>query len=164
MPWPGYALWLLALLVLGGVALAAGLKRDRLSVLALVAGLLVVVVGMSLVYREIGRLQGRYVLPLLVLLPLWLGEVVHRRRDRVPIRAQRALAGGVLALVALVQAVAWLANAHRFAVGESGSWSFLTGDGWSPPPSWIPWALLAATGVASCAAAAALTAARRNLD
>ncbi len=120
--------------------------------------------GMSLVYREIGPLQGRYALPLLVLLPLWLGEVVHRHRELLPPSTQRHLAGGVLGIVALVQAVAWLSNAHRFAVGQSGSWSFLTGDGWAPPPGWPPWALLAAAGAASLAGAAALALSRRDLD
>ncbi len=164
MPWTGYALWLAALLVLGGAALAVGQRRDRLSVLGLAGGLLAVVIGMSLVYREIGPLQGRYALPVLVLLPLWLGEVLHRNRELLPPSTQRHLAGGLLGIVALVQAVAWLSNAHRFAVGQGGSWSFLTGDGWAPPPGWPPWALLAAAGAASLAGAAALALSRRDLD
>ena len=163
MPWPGYALWLLALAGVGTAALVAGGRRERLSVLGLVGGTLVVVLGMSLVYREIGRLQGRYALPVLVLLPLWLGEVVHRRRAWLSDRATRILAGSVLGVVAVVQLIGWLSNARRFAVGQSGTWAFLGGDGWSPPPNWAPWAVLALAG-ASCTAAAAVAALRRDLD
>ena len=105
MPWPGYALWLLALAGVGTAALVVGGRRERLSVLGLVGGTLVVVLGMSLVYREIGRLQGRYALPVLVLLPLWLGEVVHRRRAWLSDRATRILAGGALGVVAVVQLI-----------------------------------------------------------
>jgi hypothetical protein len=164
MPAVGYAMWLLALLALAATALAAGGRRDRLSVLGLVVGLLGVVLAMSLVYREIGRLQGRYALPLLVLLPLWLGEVVHRRRARLSGDVTRALAGTVFGLVALAQAAGWLANAHRFAVGQSGSWLFLGDAGWSPPPGWALWGLLAGAGVASCLAAGTLLVVRRGLD
>jgi Predicted membrane protein (DUF2142) len=153
MPGVGHLAWLALLGLLGAAALATGTPRERASILILLAAALAVTLGMSLFsYREIGPLQGRYVLPFLVLLPLWIGEVLHRHRERVP----AALVAGTFAVTAAVQALGWLANGHRFAVGQSGSWLFPFDAEWSLPYGWIPWALLAGAALGAYLAATLL--------
>ena len=152
MPEPAYWLWGLLVLALIGAAVAAGTRRDRLTVGALVAGAVVVTVGMALVYREIGPLHGRYALPVLVLVPLWSGEILLRRRERLTESALRALVAGSVALVAAVHAVAWWANGRRFAVGADGDWLFLSDAAWRPPLGWIPWLCLMLVAVLAVAA------------
>ena len=87
--------------------------------------------------------QGRHVLPVLVLVPLWAGEILRRRPEGL---AWLLPAAGVL--WAAGQAVAWLANARRAAVGTDGSWWFFGAAEWSPPGGWWVWAVLAAAGAA----------------
>lgn len=152
MPEPAYWLWALLALTLVGAAAAVGTRRDRLSVGGLVAGALVVTVGMALVYREIGPLHGRYALPALVLVPLWSGEILLRRRDRLSESAQKGLVAGTFGLVAAVHAVAWWANGRRFAVGADGDWLFLADAAWRPPLGWIPWLCLMLVAVLAVAA------------
>ena len=149
MPTVGYLLWAALLLALLGAAVDVGSRRDRLTLGGLAAGTLVVVLGMSLVYREIGPLQGRYALPFLVLLPLWAGEVLHRGRERLARVTMRRLTLGLFATAATVHLLGWYANAQRFAVGEAGSWLYPLDSDWSPPLGWLPWLVLAAAGAAS---------------
>ena len=51
-------------------------------------------------------------------------------------------------LWAVGQAVAWLANARREAVGIDGSWWPFGAAQWSPPLGWTPWVVLAGLGIA----------------
>lgn len=163
-PMPGFAyvLWGLIVVGLGMLAWVVGDRRDRLSIVALLAALIGVTIVMSVVYREIGVLHGRYALPFLVLFPLWEGEVVLRRRAALRADVSGAVVAAVFGLAGLVQLVGWYANAHRFAVGRDGGWLFLDDAQWSPPLGWWPWLLLAALGAASyLAVAAAAVLARR---
>ena len=113
-----------------------------------------VTIVMSVVYREIGVLHGRYALPFLVLLPLWEGEVVLRRRAELRADLRGAVVATVFGVAALVQFIAWWANARRFAVGRDGGWLFVDDALWSPPLGWWPWILLAALGAAAYLAVA----------
>jgi hypothetical protein len=99
--------------------------------------------------------QGRHVLPVLVLVPLYAGEVLRRHPHGLA-----ALLPAVAALWAVGQAVAWLASARRGALGTDGSWWFFGAPEWSPPGGWWLWAAMAAAG-AALALAGAVTAARR---
>jgi hypothetical protein len=149
MPRGGAWLWLALLVALAATALFVGGRRERLSVLALPAGAVVVTLVMSVVLREIGPLQGRYALPFLVLVPLWYGEVVLRRRDKLPAELAVALPVLVFAGAAGVHVLGWWSSSRRFAVGDSGAWVFLGDAQWSPPGGWLPWTLLVALAAAA---------------
>ena len=151
-----YVVWALAALGLFGLAAARGTGRDRagLAACALVAFGLTIVVSVFQLRTGYGA-QGRHVLPVLVLVPLWAGEVL--RRSGGPGRL--VVAAGVLWSAG--QAVAWLANARRGAVGTDGPWWFFGDAEWSPPGGWWPWAVLAVAG-AVAGLAAALMAARQS--
>jgi hypothetical protein len=101
--------------------------------------------------------QGRYVLPFLLALPLVSGEILYRNRKRIGPQILAWLAAITGTLTAIVQLSGWYANAHRYAVGASGSRMFLDGAGWSPAGGWAPWFALAVSGstllaVAACSA------------
>ncbi|WP_250280920.1 DUF2142 domain-containing protein [Frankia sp. CiP1_Cm_nod2] len=146
LPTALYGLWAL---LAGGLFLAAfavGRRRDRAL---LAGGLLVVVVLYELlaaaVFIQNGfGMQGRYILPALVMLPLLSVEVLA---DRLPahLRARAATAAaGVIAVSGAGQFAAWLTNSHRYAVGPDGPlWFFLPQPAWSPPGGWTPWTALA---------------------
>jgi len=154
MPDFAYFLWALIVVGLGVLAWIVGDRRDRVSLVGLLAALVAVTMVMSVVYREIGVLHGRYALPFLVLLPLWEGEVVLRRRARLRADVDAGVVAAVFGVAALVHMVSWWSNAHRFAVGRDGGWLFLDDAQWSPPLGWWPWLLLAALGVACYVAVA----------
>ena len=148
MPAWGYWLWAALLVALATAAFAAGDRRDRISIVALAVAAVVVTMVMSVVYREIGPLHGRYALPFLVVVPLWPAEVLLRRRERLPAATLHALVPAILGAAGVVHLLGWWSNARRFAVGDGGSWAFFRAPAWSPPPGWWPWLLLV---VAACA-------------
>ena len=157
-PVPGwlYVAWGLAALGFVGLAAVRGTWRERagLALAAVVALGLTIAVSVFQLRTGFGA-QGRHVLPVLVLLPLWAGEMLRRRPDGLgwlPPAGCALWAGG--------QSVAWLANARRGAVGSDGSWWFFGAAEWSPPGGWWVWAVLAAVGAALAMAAAIL--ARQN--
>ena len=137
MPLLGEWLWLALVAALAGVALRVGSPRERLSVLVLPVAAVAVTIVMSVVYREIGPLHGRYVLPFLVLVPLWFGEVAVRGREQLP-----ALPIPIFAVAGAVHVLGWWSSSRRFAVGEDGSWLFIGDARWSPPAGWWPWVLV----------------------
>ncbi|MBN1530595.1 MAG: DUF2142 domain-containing protein [Thermoleophilaceae bacterium] len=159
MPEPAYWVWGVLIVALLAAAAAVGTRRDRVAAGALAAGAVLATLVMSLVYREIGPLHGRYALPLLVLVPLWAGEILLRRRQRLQERTWRGVFLGVVAVSAVVHLVGWWTNGRRFAVGAHGDWVFLGDPAWRPPLGWFPW--LAAMVAASALLAAVGLAARR---
>ena len=124
MPAWGYVLWAALLAALATAAFAAGDRRDRISIVGLAAAAVVVTMVMSVVYREIGPLHGRYALPFLVVVPLWLAEILLRRRDRLAPGLLQALVPAILGGAAVVHLLGWWTDARRFAVGDGGSWAF----------------------------------------
>ena len=156
-PVPGWlsVLWGLAAVGLCGLAAARGSWRERACLLACAAVALGLTIAVSVFQLRTGfGAQGRHVLPVLVLVPLWAGEMLRRRPEGL---GWLLPAAGVL--WAGGQAVAWLANARRSAVGTDGSWWFFGAAEWSPPGGWWVWALLAAAG-AALGLAAAMSASR----
>jgi hypothetical protein len=157
LPEAGLLAWALAAALLVGTALRRAGRRERVVLLAAGA---VAVVGPMYLFAAVTRhtgfgLQGRHVLPVVLVVPLLAGEVV--RRAGAPVR----LVAGLGIVVAAVQALAWWANARRYAVGTEGPWWFLGRDDWAPPAGWLPWALLALLGAAAMAAALAPRPVRR---
>jgi hypothetical protein len=157
-PLPGwlYVAWGIAALGLVALAAARGTWRERAGLAASAVVALGLAIAVSVVQLRTGfGAQGRHVLPVLVLVPLWAGELLRRRPEGL---------GWLLpvagALWAVGQVVAWQANARRGAVGSDGSWWFFGAAEWSPPGGWWVWAVLAAAG-ALLGLAAAL-AARTN--
>jgi hypothetical protein len=138
------------------VAVFRGSRRE-LNVLDL---LVVAVIGTSVLVSAAVQLptgfdaQGRHLLPVIVLLPLWAGEVINRHRATMSARGQAGLLLAVAAGVALIQVAGWWSNAHRWAVGPSGSWLFFLDARWQPAPGWGLW-----TPVAVLAAALPMVAA-----
>ena len=159
-PLPGWlsVAWGVAAVGLVVLAAARGSWRERAGLAACAAVALGLTLAVSVFQLRTGYgAQGRHVLPVLVLVPLWAGEVLRRRPEGL---------GWVLpaacALWAIGQAVAWLANARRGAVGTDGSWWFFGTAEWSPPGGWWLWAIMAAAA-AALGLASALAASRRSL-
>ncbi len=96
--------------------------------------------------------QGREVLPVLTLIPLVAGEVVHRRGAAVASRrAARLTLGGAFVGIGAFQAYAWWFNARAMA-GARHTIRFFDHAVWSPPGTWTPWILIAGLGAVALAA------------
>lgn len=142
MPLAAYLLAFGVIGALGVVALRAATGRERLGLLGLVAVVLVADVGIAvLIEAQIGfGMQARYVLPLAVGFPLLAAEALARPGAG---RGTPAWAApGLLGAAAILHLVAFLANAHRYAVGRSGSWTPPWDSRWSPEGGLAPWLLL----------------------
>lgn len=149
MPAYAYVLWWVMLAVLCMAALCVGRWRERVAIV----GLAVAVVGLTLAISLLNLaqtgfgMQGRYVLPLAVGLPLLAGEALVRRpTPKRPARPGRFSLERLLVPFVLcggaVQTVAWYANARRSAIGTDGSWVFMRSSEWAPRGGWYPWLAL----------------------
>jgi hypothetical protein len=149
--------WFALFLALG---VNAGILCDRrkqvLLALVLAVGLVGPVVFYALFIRPTGfGLQGRHVLPALVVLPLLAGEAVYGIRARARPGWLAPLAVAIPIACGAMQLVAWYVNARRYAVGIDGPEWFLGRAMWAPPAGWWTW--LVAVGFASaCFGAAGL--------
>jgi Predicted membrane protein (DUF2142) len=145
LPVPAYLAWLVMLggLLTLGVRASPSPLPNRLGLLVL--GVVGCTVALSALHRQTGfTLQGRYVIPLFVLVPLVAGELVHRNASRLSNALSRRLLVGVVATAAVVHGVAWLANGRRASVGVDGSWLYALDPEWEPPLGWLPWTVLVA--------------------
>jgi predicted membrane protein DUF2142 len=164
LPTVAYVAWAALVVALVGLAAALGTRRERV----LLAGVVLIAVALPvLFYAAILRnadipLQGRHVLPLLVLVPLLAGEIVRRRRDVLRTVSCRVLLAGFVVPAAAVQLVAWYVNARRSAVGTHGPWWFLDRADWSPPAGWGIWLALSVTAAVALVATALLARRRRS--
>ncbi len=158
LPEPLTGLWLVALAGLAGLALALGTWRQRTILVGLaVADLAAIVVTTGIFNIPLGVAgQGRYALPLGVLLPITCAEIVHANRGRLNVRLRRRLPLAVTCTTVVVQVGAWLVNSRRYATGTSGSWLFMLNAQWQPVLSWWPWLLLAGGGGSALLTAAIL--------
>jgi hypothetical protein len=158
MPRYGYAIWGALTIALVLWAMRMGTNRERKLVDATIIGVgaLVILIGAVLLVPIGYVMQGRYILPIGMAIPLIAGEVLTRHRDRVGPARRRLLILTVFTAGAFVQFVAWYANAHRAAVGTNGSWMFLSNYAWSPVAGWVPWVTIALLGSFSLGIAAIL--------
>jgi hypothetical protein len=154
MPAWAYVAWTVLLVGLLGAALGWGRARDRVWLVLTLAGALFapVLLYIALIRHNGWTVQGRHVLPLTAVLPLLAGEVLV---SRVGASARaRAWAIATVAGVAVLQGVAWWANAHRSAVGTLGPVWFWSAPEWSPPLGWWPWTVLVLAGAGLLVSAA----------
>jgi Predicted membrane protein (DUF2142) len=153
VPLPNAAHWIWWLFVLGLIAAAMwlGSRRERRVVATVtLLGLAFPVLFYAWVDRNTGfGLQGREVLPVLMVIPLVAGEVVYRHRDRIasPAVARAALAGAIV-FVAAFQAYAWWYDAAH-VTNAPGSIDFFRHVDWIAPLGWQFWIAVAALGTAA---------------
>jgi hypothetical protein len=162
---PGhYWLWALAIAVLIALALYAADRRSALVLIGLAAAIVVVTLALAALIFEPADfgMQGRYVLPLAVALPILAGEVIGRFRARLP-RVVDAVALVLGAGAVILGALAWVVVARRYALGASSGGlvhrsadaisHLAAGDGWQPPGGSVLWLSVIALSAASGAAA-----------
>jgi hypothetical protein len=139
-----YLIWWVMLGALLVAALYVGRGRERVALVGLAAAVVVgtVLIGAGFAQTGFG-LQGRYVLPFAVLLPLWAGELLNRRREGLAAGPARALVIGVTVGAAVVHAGAWYTNGRHVSVAGKGGWLFPSDATWVPPLGW--WTLTALT-------------------
>jgi len=133
-----FALSLIVVAFVVGLALVTGDRRHAVSMVALLAVMLVAMVGFETLRNA--YLQGRYLFPLWFALVLVAGSALAA--GDLTRRATARAVGLVLGLWAVVHAVAFAQNLRRYSVGANGPWSFLTGGGaWDPPSMPTPLAM-----------------------
>jgi hypothetical protein len=124
--------------------------RERVVLtLTVVLALAFPVLFYAWVYRFSGfGLQGRYTLPVLTLIPMLAGELLHRHAADRAVRGHAArwalTVSGVVVVIAGVQAYAWWHDLRRTA---QASGLFTAHAGWGPPGGWWLWIVVAALGV-----------------
>lgn len=153
MPRPLYGIWGLALVAVIAAALLTGRRREvrRLELTLIAAGVVTVLLSAAAIMPTGFAIQGRYVLPALVTVPLLAGEIAHRNWRRRGAAWIAPLASVLIVVAGFVQLAGWYSNARRYAVGANGSWLFIGHSQWQPPGSWVPWLSLAMLGAAAIA-------------
>jgi hypothetical protein len=157
LPSTVHVVWWALVILLILAAFALGDRRTRL-VLAVLCTLVVAfpVLFWAWIDRYSGfGLQGREVLPVLMMLPLCAGELVNRRRSVLgSLPGMRIGLGAIFALIAGIQAYAWWYSA-RTAAGAPLFLRFYAHATWQPVGGWTPWIVGAAAGTVSLFAFAA---------
>ncbi len=145
LPLLAYVTWGLLVAAVVGFGLRLGTRRERLALTGLMAVALALVFALNIILHPTGfAVQGRYVLPALVLLPIASGEVARRHRRLISRRSARIYVICTFGLAAAVHLDAWYVNAHLWAK---------IGDGVSPPGGLEPWAIVLAMGLLALVAA-----------
>lgn len=157
MPTPAYALWLGLVVALIVAALLVGTWRERAVLAATAAGGLIIQVIFSalMVAGTTFDVQGRHMLPAVVMVPLLAGEVILRNRARLFAPVDRFGFAALALLVSAVHLCAWYWNARRQAVSAMGTLNFMPHAQWSPPYGWLPWLVVACVGALLLALSAA---------
>ncbi|MBV8980614.1 MAG: DUF2142 domain-containing protein [Acidimicrobiia bacterium] len=152
MPQPAYVGWGLMAVALVLGALVFGRRSSAVLVIGLLAGGVVTTVVVEQIEKAtgFGNVQGRYVLPLAVAIPIVAAEVLSRS-GRTSAVAQRGLVLAFALIAAAVHVEAWYQNSRDFAVGKHGGKLFFRRPAWSPWGGWWPWLLV--VGVAAGALA-----------
>ncbi len=151
LPTTAYGIWWALVLCMVATAMVLGTRQERVFVAVLtVLALAFPVLFYAWVDRFTGYgLQGREVLPALMLIPLLSGEIIARHRAMIAQRAwSRPLLVATIALIAGFQAYAWWYDAGR-AAANPHTLDFWRHAGWIPPTGWLLWILCAAFGTAA---------------
>ena len=151
-----YLAWAAAAALVFTAALATGTRRSRVVLVGGVLGTLAVTIacGILIGYPINSRAQGRWVLPLVVALPLLAGEVVTARASRRRWAHALTLLSGLVAAGSHFSAI--VANGRRYA-GPSL-------NGWAPPFGWGPWLVVAGVGAVGIVTAALLAGTGRSCE
>jgi uncharacterized membrane protein len=151
-----YTLWFAILGFLVVSALAVGETRHRLLLLGLIA--LSVVFPLVAQYPAAPRLgliwQGRYLLPLMVGLPLAAGWVLTSSERWNQLMATRWAFWMPVGTLATLQVGAFWYALHRNVVGAGGDWIRFQ-PLWQPPLGWMPLIIVYAAVVAGWTASLA---------
>jgi predicted membrane protein DUF2142 len=158
LPLPIAAEWIWLILALGLLATAIGLgsRRERgVVALTVVLGFAFPVLFYAWVDRFSGfTLQGREILPVLMVIPLVAGEVVNRNRGRVAGKpAARLMLGSAVGLIGAFQIYAWWYDVAH-VTGARGALDFYNHAIYIAPLGWHFWAVLAILGAAALIALA----------
>jgi hypothetical protein len=153
LPATAYVVWAAMVVTLVVVGFALARRRERILLLSAAVACVVVPLVLHAVLKASAgiTLQGRHILPLLVLVPLLAGEMILRGR---PAAALSRRLTWLVVPAAGVQVVAWYDNAHRAAVGQDGPLAFFAHAQWRPPAGWYVWIVLVIIAAASLAATA----------
>jgi len=149
MPQATYVVVLLVLAALLVVALRVAARRERLALGGLALAILTIHLGLgALVEAQIGfGMQARYVLPLVVGVPLIAADLIETHRAALSPRLIRFGTIVMFVTAAAVQSIAFTANVHRYAVGANSGWIVPWDSRWAPDGGFTRWFSLAAIGV-----------------
>lgn len=158
IPVPGWitTVWRLMVFALVVAALVVATTRQRIALFGVCAAAFgAAALLQAALLRNTGfPVQGRHVLPLLVLVPLLAGDIVAERADQLPARLRAWLAASLAVPAACAHVGAWWVVARRAAVSMDGPWVFLGRQEWDPPLGWVAWALLLLLGAGGLVLAA----------
>lgn len=145
LPQPLVEPWLACLMIVVGIAVAVGSRRERVGIVAMCVLIVLGVVGYAASFDSLtgGGLpfaQARHVLPLALLLPLFAGEIVARRAGRLGTFIPSRVFPYCAAVAAIVNVGAFYYDARRYAVGNNGSLLFFLPNAadWAPKGQWLP--------------------------
>lgn len=156
LPLWAYLVWTALVVTLLAMAVVVGTARQVRVLAALVPAMVAITVVVSAgIMRQNGfGLQGRHVLPVATLVPLFSGAVVAMNTSALGAFWRRWTLAAVAAPAACVQGVAWYVNSRRYAVGADGPVVFFGQSQWSPPGGWAFWAVVVAVAVTAAVAGA----------
>lgn len=156
MPAAAYAAWRMMVLTLVVLSLLVAPRRARRLLVTTIAAVIIIAVlmGLFVTFPTGFDLQGRYLLPLAVSVPLLAGEVLRRNRAALGATMPRHLPLMAASVAAVVQVAGWYANARRQAVGVRGPVVFFGQGEWSPPGGWSSWAAVVVLAAALLVTAA----------
>lgn len=140
-----YLAWYAMIAGLLALAVGGSDRRGRRSMLAVagVAALLPALMNAAIAVPAGGAVQGRWLLPFTAGVAFLCARAVSAGRRRFS--WARPVLGAAPALAALLQAVAFWSNAHRYAVGAGGPLLFMSHARWTPISGWwLPVGLCAA--------------------
>ena len=147
MPPEARTSWLACLVGLLVLAAVVARWRDRLVLAGTVAAAVVVSIAVFITVHRTGfPMQGRYVLPFVVVVPLLAGELVARSHGRLSALRRAPLLPVATVVAGGAHFAGWVFNARRSAVGILGPLFFSGHSQWQPPLGWGPWLVVAATG------------------
>jgi hypothetical protein len=157
MPRVVYTTWAVLVTLLLGLAYLVGTRRQRLALTAAIATYVggTIFLGAIVLPPTGFGLQGRYILPLAVVVPLVAGEIVRLNFHRLGAVRPHHLPLMFGVAVAVLQGVGWWSDARRYAVSARGPIFFFGRSQWSPVAGWAPWTILAMGGVVLLAVAGA---------
>jgi Predicted membrane protein (DUF2142) len=153
LPQPLVEPWVACVVIVAGVGVVVGNRRERFGIVGLLVASVVVIVGYAASFDSLtaGGLpfaQARHVLPFVLLVPLFVGEIVSQRSDRLGALKPHRLFLYCALVAGAVEVGAFYYDARRYAVGTLGQYLFfLPGHAaWSPPAGWLALMSMAIAG------------------